>query len=171
MSKRLSNTELATQIKHLEDEITANEEEIQEYQKELDKLYDEQSKRRDEMIFVFGSNLMGIHGAGSALDALRSYGAEMHCGEGLRGKSYALPTKLDPSKKMSFVQLQIHVERFLQFAAEHPELNFKVTRVGCNRAGFTDGQVASLFEKASDNCFFDRKWWVFLPTKQFWGTY
>jgi hypothetical protein len=42
-------------------------------------------------IFVFGSNLSGIHGAGAAKTALDLYGAVWEQGEGLQGSSYAIP--------------------------------------------------------------------------------
>lgn len=44
-------------------------------------------------IFVFGSNLAGVHGAGSARAALEKHGAEYGVGVGLCGNSYAIPTK------------------------------------------------------------------------------
>ena len=45
------------------------------------------------MIFVFGSNLAGRHGAGAALYAARKYGAKYGVGVGRTGDAYALPTK------------------------------------------------------------------------------
>lgn len=51
-------------------------------------------------IFVFGSNLKGIHGAGAARTAKNSFGAKDGVGEGLTGDAYALPTKdLDKTVK------------------------------------------------------------------------
>lgn len=43
-------------------------------------------------IFVFGSNLAGRHGAGSALEALKKHGAIYGQGVGRQGNSYAIPT-------------------------------------------------------------------------------
>ena len=43
-------------------------------------------------IFVFGSNPEGRHGAGSAKIAMNYWGAVYGQGEGLQGRSYALPT-------------------------------------------------------------------------------
>ena len=40
-------------------------------------------------IFVFGSNLAGIHGAGAARQARKQFGAAIGIGEGLTGRSYA----------------------------------------------------------------------------------
>ena len=46
-------------------------------------------------IFVFGSNLAGRHGAGSALHAAKRYGAQRGIGEGRTGDAYAIPTMKD----------------------------------------------------------------------------
>ena len=43
-------------------------------------------------IFVFGSNLKGMHGGGAAYIAYRKFGAVMGQGVGLQGQSYAIPT-------------------------------------------------------------------------------
>ena len=47
----------------------------------------------DNVIFVFGSNLEGRHGAGAALFAKNNFGAIYGKSEGLQGNSYAIPTK------------------------------------------------------------------------------
>ena len=43
-------------------------------------------------IFVFGSNLQGMHGGGAARAAYDNFGAIWGQGVGLQGKSYAIPT-------------------------------------------------------------------------------
>lgn len=40
-------------------------------------------------VFVFGSNLGGMHGGGAARIAYRCFGAKMGVGVGLQGQSYA----------------------------------------------------------------------------------
>lgn len=99
-------------------------------------------------IFVFGSNLSGIHGAGAARYALLHHGAVMGQGMGLQGTSYALPTK---GVNISFMPLNDnarHVMAFISFTKIRPDLTFRVTRVGCGRAGFKDEQIAPLFKEA-----------------------
>jgi len=122
------------------------------------------------MIFCFGSNLSGIHGAGAALFAHRHHGAEYGIGEGLTGNSYALPTKGLNITFMDFTEVQEHVEKFILFATENPGLQFQVTRIGCGLAGFTDEQIAPLFTDAPSNCLFDSAWKQYLPSVAFWGT-
>lgn len=124
------------------------------------------------MIFVFGSNLSGHHGAGAALAAVNHYGAVHGIGQGLQGSSYALPTKdYDWSKSLSLEEVNWHVRQFLDFARSNPLLIFHVTRIGCGYAGFRDAQIAPLFKDAPTNCLFDSKWAKLLPEKAFWGTF
>lgn len=103
------------------------------------------------MIFVFGSNQQGIHGAGAALHAYQNCGAVLGKGEGLFGQSYALPTCSEPGVPLNYDQVADKVKFFLEFATKHPELQFQVTRVGCGIAGFKDSEIAPLFKYAPDN--------------------
>ena len=48
-------------------------------------------------IFVFGSNSQGSHGGGAAWYAHKNFGAEWGVGEGLTGRTYALPTMEGPT--------------------------------------------------------------------------
>jgi hypothetical protein len=109
-------------------------------------------------IFVFGSNLLGIHGAGAALMAKRYYGAQQGVGEGRTGMAYAIPTKITPHQVRPLIEIAVSIKKFLTYAAAHPELKFFVTRVGCGLAGFRNEQIAPLFFGAPNNCFFDPKW-------------
>ena len=43
-------------------------------------------------VFVFGSNLAGMHGGGAAMVAHLKFGAVMGQGVGMQGQSYAIPT-------------------------------------------------------------------------------
>lgn len=110
----------------------------------------------DNSIFVFGSNLAGIHGAGAAAAAL-NFGAEWGKGVGLSGKSYAIPTKDENIKTMRLSIIRPYIEEFVQFTKDHPELRFFVTRIGCGLAGYIDYQIAPLF-KGAENCSFAQEW-------------
>ena len=96
-------------------------------------------------IFVFGSNLKGMHGGGAAYIAYRKFGAIMGQGVGLQGQSYAIPTM-----QGGVETIRPYVDEFIGFAKEHQELTFLVTRIGCGIAGFTDEEIAPLFEQAHD---------------------
>ncbi|MBQ8461554.1 MAG: hypothetical protein IJ543_03945 [Bacteroidales bacterium] len=103
------------------------------------------SELRADEVFVFGSNLAGMHGGGAAWVAFRKFGAEMGVGVGLSGQSYAIPTM-----QGGVETIKPYVDEFIAFAKEHPELFFYVTRIGCGIAGFRDKQIAPLFAEAID---------------------
>ena len=94
-------------------------------------------------IFVFGSNLQGMHMGGAARIAFEKFGAIWGQGVGLQGRCYAIPTMQGPVST-----IKPYVDEFIQFAQSHPENQFLVTRVGCGIAGFTDAQIAPLFRDA-----------------------
>ncbi len=96
-------------------------------------------------IFVFGSNLRGMHGGGAALVAYRKFGAVMGQGVGLQGQSYAIPTM-----QGGVETIRPYVDDFIFFAGQHPDLTFLVTRIGCGIAGFRDEEIAPLFAAAHD---------------------
>ena len=91
-------------------------------------------------IFVFGSNAGGYHGGGAAAFAMHRFGAIWGQGEGLQGQSYAIPTM------EGIESMRAAIDRFTQFADQHPELRFLVTRVGCGIAGYSVREVAPLFK-------------------------
>ena len=110
---------------------------------------------KNDEVFVFGSNLEGVHGGGAARMAFRLFGAVMGCGIGLRGQSYAIPTMHGGVE-----EIRPYVDEFVEFAAAHPELFFYVTRVGCGIAGFRDREMAPLFIAAHnlDNVCLPKGW-------------
>ncbi len=95
-------------------------------------------------IFVFGSNLAGMHGGGAAYVAFQKFGAVMGCGVGLRGQSYAIPTM-----QGGVETIKPYVDEFISFAKSHPDLFFYVTRIGCGIAGFRDKDIAPFFKEAA----------------------
>lgn len=112
-------------------------------------------------IFVFGSNLAGIHGAGAAKAALQYYGAELGVGVGLTGKSYAIPTKTANFECIDLDNIRNHIGAFVQFTQNHPEYEFFVTRVGCGLAGNSNEDIAPMF-KGAINCSFPIEWKEYL---------
>lgn len=122
------------------------------------------------MIFVFGSNLAGIHGAGAARFAKMTHGAVWGEGIGHYGNSYALPTKDRKIQTLSTTAIRVFVNDFLKYAAAHPEMEFQVTRIGCGLAGYTDREIAPMFLNAPLNCQFDSDWQPILGDRYtYWG--
>lgn len=109
-------------------------------------------------IFVFGSNLAGRHGKGAALFARQHHGAIYGQGVGLQGQSYAIPTKDSYLRTLPLYEIDGYVNQFINFAYEHPELTFLVTRIGCGLAGYKDNQIAPLFRNAPNNCILPKEW-------------
>jgi hypothetical protein len=110
------------------------------------------------MIFVFGSNRAGRHGKGAAVAARRFHGARYGVGEGITGNSYAIPTKDGDIKILPLEQIAQHVNTFIEYARQHPDLQFNVTRIGCGLAGYKDDQIAPLFKDAPSNCHLPEGW-------------
>ena len=96
-------------------------------------------------IFVFGSNLEGMHGGGAAWTAYKKFGAIWGCGNGIQGQSYGIPTMHGGPK-----EIQPYVTEFIRYAKEHPDKKFLVTLIGCGVAGFTPTEIAPLFKDAID---------------------
>lgn len=96
-------------------------------------------------IFVFGSHLAGSHGGGAAFIAFCKFGAKWGQGVGLQGQSYAIPTM-----QGGVETIKPYVDEFIEFARQHPEYKFLVTRIGCGIAAFRIEEIAPLFKDALD---------------------
>ncbi len=122
------------------------------------------------MIFVFGSNLAGVHGAGAALYALKYEGAIYGQGYGRQGNSFAIPTKDELIQTLPLNTINEYVDGFIDYANNNPDEVFKITKIGCGLAGYRDIEIAPMFTGASLNCTFDHDWLPFLGSKyEYWG--
>uniref|UniRef100_A0A6C0JU36 Macro domain-containing protein n=1 Tax=viral metagenome TaxID=1070528 RepID=A0A6C0JU36_9ZZZZ len=109
-------------------------------------------------LFVFGSNLRGVHGAGAARFAFDNHNAKWGCGIGRTGDCYAIPTKDDNIKTLPLNVIKNYVDEFVLYAKEHPELMFEVTKIGCGLAGYKNKDIAPMFLDAPENCLLDDEW-------------
>ena len=114
---------------------------------------------QENQVFVFGSNLAGMHGGGAARIARLRFGAVMGNGVGMQGRSYAIPTMQGGTET-----IRPYVNDFIAYAKEHPELTFLVTPIGCGIAGFEPEDIAPLFEEASnvENIWLPNSFWEVL---------
>lgn len=103
------------------------------------------SKLKPNEIFVFGSNLAGMHGGGAAWIAYERFGAIMGQSVGLQGQNYAIPTMQGEVEI-----IKPYVDEFVDFAKQHLEYMFLVTKIGCSIAGFREEEFAPLFYHAID---------------------
>ena len=94
-------------------------------------------------VFVFGSNLAGMHGGGAARMAYEHFGAEWGVGVGPTGQCYAIPTM-----QGGIDTIRPYVDEFIVYAKQHSDKRFLVTRIGCGIAGFSDEEIAPLFREA-----------------------
>lgn len=72
--------------------------------------------------------------------------------------AYAIPTKDANMRTRPLDAIAKSVEAFLAYAKAHPELSFRVTRVGCGLAGYSDADMAPLFRDAPGNCKLPPTW-------------
>lgn len=107
------------------------------------------------VVFVFGSNPEGRHGAGAARVAASKFGAVKGVGEGLQGSSYALPTKdlrvtrNHGYRSISEVDIMENIRRMYECAEQNPERRFMVayTNAPDERTlnGYTGAEMAAMF--------------------------
>lgn len=98
-------------------------------------------------IFVFGSNLAGRHGKGSALHALKHHGAIYGQGWGLQGNSFAIPTKGFKLEILPLETIAEYVRCFEIFAGDNGHVTFNVVAIGCGLAGYKPEQIAPMFKR------------------------
>ena len=99
-------------------------------------------------IFVFGSNLSGLHVGGAARVAMK-WGAVWGEPTGLQGRTYAIPTVgLGASGTLTIEEIKPFVDQFLMDAKDFPDKEFLVTEIGCGIAGLKPEEVGPLFKEA-----------------------
>lgn len=114
------------------------------------------------LIFVFGSNEAGIHGAGAAKHAVEFWDAERGVGRGPTGRSYAIPTKDRNLKTLPLHVVKHNIRQFLEYAKYKDDLTFLLTPVGCGHAGFKRRQIAGILKQygLSSNIVLSSTWIV-----------
>lgn len=134
----------------------------------------------NRMVFVFGSNEAGIHGAGAARYAYKHRGAILGVGYGhthinneFSKHSFAIPTKgFWIRKTLPLQAIRNYVDGFLTYAGSRMDLEFQITQIGCGLAGLKAKDIAPMFSIHPSNCWFDKAWEEFLPEgTKFWGTF
>lgn len=105
-----------------------------------------------DVVFVFGSNELGLHGAGAALLANKAFGYPMGMGLGFAGRAFGIPTKDFSLDVLPLREIGFYVERFLAFAKRpmSSKWKFYVTKIGCGLAGYKPEDIAPLFAGAEN---------------------
>jgi hypothetical protein len=116
-------------------------------------------------VFVFGSNLSGIHGGGAARLAHQKFGAQWLNSMGIQGSSYAIPTKSEGiTRSLTIEEIKPFVDYFVRFASNCPSKTFLVTEIGCGLAGHSVNDIAPLFKEAIEieNIHLPERFWEVL---------
>lgn len=113
-----------------------------------------------DIVFVFGSNPEGRHGAGAARVAIEKFDAIYGQGEGLQGNAYALPTKDLKVKENNGLRsigpekIIKHIQSLYECALDNPQKKFCVAYTNTNNAtlnGYTGIEMAQMFKSAALN--------------------
>ena len=97
-------------------------------------------------IFVFGSDLAGVHIYGHAKDALL-FGAQMGKYSGHCGQTYAIPVRQkNQHYNFTLEEIEKHVNEFHRFAKRKKELVFYVTPIACHERAHKNEDIAPLFK-------------------------
>jgi hypothetical protein len=108
-------------------------------------------------IFVFGSNLKGLHSAGAALIAHNNFKFPWGVGRGWHGDAFAIPTKDRNIQTRSLKEIEFDIKTFKLITHKYIKENWFVTRIGCGLAGYDDKDIAPMFRNAI-NCSFAEEW-------------
>ena len=115
----------------------------------------------ENLIFVFGSNEAGRHGKGAAKHAVEFYGARYGVGFGLRGQSFAIPTKDRNLQVLPLAKIARYVDEFKKDMKPTSSFHFFVTAIGTGLARYEHKDIAPLF-KGCHNCWFPQAWAPYL---------
>jgi hypothetical protein len=112
------------------------------------------------VVFVFGSNLAGIHGAGAAKYAVVHHGAIYGQGIGRQGDSYGIPTKDHNIQTLPLSEINKYIAQFVEYAVQNPGDTFHLTPIGCGLAGYTRPQIFGLIKQYTipRNVVFTKEW-------------
>ena len=102
-------------------------------------------------VFVFSSNLLGMHTSGNAAHALKYFSAVHGEAEGPQGQAYAIPTKDEEFNSLPLYLIAKAVERFLSYAYAHPSTIFYVSSMGTNSSHHTLAEFDALFSTKTEN--------------------
>jgi len=98
-------------------------------------------------IFVFGSNVDGVHGKGAALTAKKYFGAIQGNPRGIQGRSYAIITKKNwrVEKSSTLREIGKEVQDFVLYANKNLDKKFYVVKIGSSLAGYRTDEIRGLF--------------------------
>lgn len=102
-------------------------------------------------VYVFDTSESGFHNTSSARIALENYGAIRNQGFGLQGNSFGIPVTNRKSEPLSFSKILPYVRRFIEYAKEHPNDEFKVSNIAIDSIHYPKDFIAGLFVDKPSN--------------------
>ena len=146
------------------------------------RFYDGLIEPSDNVVFVFGSNPEGRHGAGAAKVARERFGAVYGQGEGLQGNAYAIPTKdlrVTENRGLRSIgpeAIKESIRKMYGVARENPLKSFMVAYTNgpdeTSLNGYTGREMCGMFMDAGPipgNVVFSSAWKEMMnPGKQLW---
>lgn len=118
-------------------------------------------------IYVFETSESGFHVTRSAKLAVEKCGAIKAQGYGLQGNSFGIPVFNRKNETLSLTKMLPYIRKFIQYAKEHPEDQFKVESIGVEAAKFPKEYIAPLFTGYTSNIeFFDEELKALIPQPQ-----
>jgi hypothetical protein len=102
-------------------------------------------------VWVFASNLARVE-----------RGAFQGEGEGRQANSYGIPTRDAELRPLPLDGIGACVQRFLAYAAAHPDVQFQIRGMAAGLAGHRHEDIAPMFAAAPANCHLPAAWRVIL---------
>ena len=109
------------------------------------------TKLKPNQIFIFGSNLAGIHAGGAAKFAKDNFGAIEGVGSGRTGQCYAFPTLDENLNQRTREDLEKSVIGLYEYCEGNKDQKFLLTPVGTGIAGYSVEEMKSLFTNPPKN--------------------
>lgn len=149
-------------LQYLPNENELNDDEKQQTQEELRVTPKFITALQEDEVFVFGSNLEGLHYGGAAKQALK-WGAKWGVGVGEKGQTYAIPTV-----KVDLNVTKQYIDQFISYVKANDHLTFYVTAIGCGNAGYTPEEMAPLFKECMElsSVYLPEAYWKVLKKQQ-----
>ena len=104
----------------------------------------EEIQNKKNSIFVFESDEFGMHKNGNANIARTFFGAEYGVGYGLKGRSYAIPTKDMFFEDLMESEIEFYVDQFIEFAKTKKRKTFYISE-------FENKSVGEMFREKKLN--------------------
>lgn len=109
-------------------------------------------------VFVFASNINGIHNTDIAKKAVSKYGAKEGCGLGPHRNSFAIPILDDKLKILDLDSIKSNIDQFKLFAEVCPIKKFYISSITKGIDETISRTIIQFFIGSPNNCIFPKDW-------------